>query len=321
MLLKERVLKIVTLAGGVGGAKLVDGLAKILSPEELSVIVNTGDDFEYLSLRISPDLDTVCYTLAGLANPDTGWGRAQETWQTFEEIGRIGGPDWFRLGDLDLATHLVRTTRLQAGETLSEITVDLCQDWGVVHPVFPMSDDPVRTIVHTETGEALGFQEYFVHQACQPVVRSFEFRGIEEAKPITKAVDALAACDLVLFSPSNPWVSIDPILAVPGLRELVSAKPVVVVSPLVGGKALKGPAAKMYQELGLTPNAFEVARHYQDLITGFVFDLCDQEELEKIERCRIIPLVTDIVMKNKQDRVRLAEEVLNFCGQILNRSR
>lgn len=314
-------MKIVTLAGGVGGAKLVDGLAKILSPEELSVIVNTGDDFEYLSLKISPDLDTVCYTLAGLANPETGWGRAQETWQTFEELGRIGGSDWFKLGDLDLATHLVRTTRLQSGERLSEITADFCRQWGIALPVYPMSDDPVHTIVHTDLGEALGFQEYFVHQACQPVVRRFEFRGIEQAKPIKQAADVLAACDLVLFSPSNPWVSIGPILAVPGIRELISAKPVVVVSPLVGGKALKGPAAKMYQELGLTPSAFEVAKHYQDLITGFVFDSCDQAELEKIERCRIIPLVTDIVMKNRQDRVRLAEEVLVFCEQILNRSR
>ena len=314
-------MKVVALAGGVGGAKLVDGIAQILPPEAFSIIVNTGDDLEYLSMKISPDLDTVCYTLANLANPETGWGQKDETWQTFDAVANLDGSAWFRLGDKDLATHLVRTTRLESGEKLSEITADFLRCWGVGHAVYPMSDDPVRTIVHTKSGEALGFQEYFVHQACQPEVRSFEFLGIEEAQPVPKAIDAIKGCDLIIFSPSNPWVSIDPILAVPGIKKLITEKPVIVVSPLVRGKALKGPAAKMYAELGIEPCALEVAKHYHDVLAGFVFDTQDAEELEKIERWRIIPLVTDIVMKNRQDRVRLAEEVLDFGEQILNRSR
>lgn len=314
-------MKVIALAGGVGGAKLVDGLAHLLSPENLSVIVNTGDDFEYLSLSISPDLDTVCYTLAGLANPETGWGQRHETWVTFTAIAALGGPNWFRLGDNDLATHLVRTDRLKQGQPLSAITEDLCRKWHIKHAVYPMSDDPVRTIVHTADGRALGFQEYFVQQACQPIVKSFEFAGAPQAKPVQGALQALEESDLVIFAPSNPWVSIDPILAVPGYLDAISKKPVLAVSPLIGGKALKGPAAKMYLEMGVQPSAAAVADHYCDFLTGFVFDTVDQTELENIERCRIIPLVTDILMKDKQDRVRLAEEVLKFGETIYNRSR
>lgn len=313
-------LKVVALAGGVGGAKLVDGLADSLNPDELSVIVNTGDDFEYLSLAISPDLDTVCYTLAGLANPETGWGRKQETWHVFDTLQSLRGPDWFLLGDNDLATHLLRTNWLQQGIPLSVITERLCSLWGIEHRVYPMSDDPVRTIVHTASGEALGFQEYFVHQACQPEVANFEFEGVENAQALPQAMEALHACDLVILAPSNPWVSIDPILAVQGYRSVMREKPVLAVSPLIGGKALKGPAAKMYQELGIRPTAFAVAEHYKDLLTAFVFDHVDRGELEKIEACRIIPLVTDILMKDEQDRIRLAEEVLLFGERILNRS-
>jgi len=314
-------LKVVALAGGVGGAKLVDGLAKLLMPDSLVVIVNTGDDFEYLSLSISPDLDTVVYTLAGVANPQTGWGRAGETWVTYETLRELGGSDWFHLGDKDLATHLLRTNRLQAGDLLSDITRELCEQLGVAHLVLPMSDDPVRTIVHTDQGEALGFQEYFVHQACRPHVRSFEFEGVEQAQPVTGAIDAIANADLIVFTPSNPWVSIDPILHVNGYREAISRKPVVAVSPILGGKALKGPAAKMYQEMGIIPAASAVAHHYQDLLTGFVFDTIDQNELEKIGRWRIIPLVTDILMTDTDNRIRLAGEVLRFGETIINRSR
>jgi len=313
-------VKVVTLAGGVGGAKLVDGLAQLLSPEDFCVIVNTGDDFEYLSLRISPDLDTVCYMLAGVNNPQTGWGFHYETWVTFDHVVKLAGPDWFRLGDKDLATHLVRTNRLNQGESLSNITHEICQALHVSHPVYPMTDDLVSTIVHTKEGESLGFQEYFVHQAFQPVVESFEFRGADKAKPVPAALDALKMCDLVVIAPSNPWVSIDPILAVPGYRDAIAQKPVVAVSPLIGGKAVKGPAAKMCRELGLQPSAAAVANHYRDFLTGFILDALDEDELQKIQRWFIIGLTTKILMKNQEDRIRLAEETLMFGEMILNRS-
>lgn len=314
-------MKITVLAGGVGGAKLVDGLAHLLSPESLGIIVNTADDFEYLGLKISPDLDTVCYTLADLANLETGWGLRDETWVTFDTLSKLGGLDWFRLGDKDLATHLFRTRELDQGRRLSDVTRDLCNSWGVQHPVYPMSDEPVRTIVHTVEGELLGFQEYFVQQACQPVVESFEFKGSDSANPVSAALRAIESSDLVILAPSNPWVSIAPILAVAGYLEAISRKPVVAVSPIIGGKALKGPAAKMYWELGIQPSASSVANHYREFLTGFVFDSIDRDELEKIKRWRIIPLVTDIVMRDKQDRIRLAEEILEFSETILNRSR
>jgi LPPG:FO 2-phospho-L-lactate transferase len=292
-----------------------------LPPDALTVIVNTGDDFEYLGLKISPDLDTVCYTLAGLANPETGWGRADESWESFHEIARLDGPDWFHIGNKDLATHLMRTDQLKKGRKLSEITTEFCESWSIQHRVLPMSDDSVRTVVHTKDGQALIFQEYFVHQRCEPVVKSFEFVGIERARPQPQALEAVDESDLIIIAPSNPWVSINPILAVNGFREAISLKPVIAVSPLIGGRALKGPAAKMYQELGIPPSASVVAKHYRDLLTGFVFDQQDSFELEKIEGWRIIALITDILMKDSQDRHRLAEEVIRFGETILNRSR
>lgn len=313
--------KVTVLAGGVGGAKLVDGLAQILPPEQLNIIVNTGDDFEYLGLKVSPDLDTVCYTLAGIANPETGWGLADETWRTYRELAALGGPDWFHIGDRDLATHLFRTERLREGCKLSEVTGVLCKAWGIAHPVYPMSDEPVETIVHTQSGKALGFQEYFVHQACQPVVKTFEILGVEGAKPVPAALQGLAESDVVIFAPSNPWVSIGPILAIPGMMAAISQKKVIAVSPIIGGKALKGPAAKMYQELGITPSAFAVANHYQGFLTGFAFDAIDAAELENIERCRIIPLVTDVIMSDQKDRIRLAKELLSFSETIHFRRR
>ncbi len=313
-------MKVCALAGGVGGAKLVDGLAQVLSPAGLSIIVNTGDDFEYLGLQISPDLDTVCYTLADLANPLTGWGQRDESWVTFDTLSALGGLEWFRLGDRDLATHFYRTEGLKQGRTLSEVTRELCRTWGIRHPVFPMSDDPVRTIVYTRAGEALGFQEYFVHQACQPEVTGFEFSGASSAQAAPGALEAILNADLVILAPSNPWVSIDPILAVPGYLEVLKSKPVIAVSPIIGGKALKGPAAKMYLELGIEPSASAVADHYRKFLKGFVFDTVDADELEKIERWRIIPLVADVVMHDKSDRARLAKAVLNFGEAVLNRS-
>ncbi len=314
-------MKVVALAGGVGGAKLVDGLAALLPPTDFCVIVNTGDDFDHWGLRICPDLDTVCYTLAGLANPKTGWGLRDETWTTFEAVKSLGGPDWFRLGDKDLATHLVRTQQLGQGHALSAITREFCLGWGMVHPVLPMSDEPVRTIVHTADQGSMGFQHYFVKYGFQPVVKAFEFRGADQAKPAPGVLDAIDLADLVIFSPSNPWVSIDPILSVRGYRQALENKVVIAVSPIVGGYALKGPAAKMFNELGIRPSASAVASHYGRLLTGFIFDQQDQEELEKIERWRIIPLLTNIIMKDAQDRIRLAQEVLEFGETVLSRSR
>lgn len=313
-------MKVLALAGGVGGAKLVDGLSKLLSPDELSVIVNTGDDFDYWGLRICPDLDTICYTLAGLANPETGWGQKSETWATLEAIGSLGGQVWFKIGDKDLATHLVRTNLLAEGHSLSSVTQKLCANWGVKHQILPMSDDPVRTIVHTEGHGALEFQKYFVYHSCEPEVRSFEFLGARVAKPSPGAIELIQAADVVIITPSNPFVSIDPILSIDGYLEALEQKMVIGVSPLVSGRALKGPAAKMYRELGIEPSASAVAKHYRGLLKGFIVDEQDQAELEKIEGCRIIGLITNIIMHDLQDRVRFADEVLKFCEAVLIRS-
>lgn len=313
-------MKIAALAGGVGGAKLVDGLAAHLSPDELSVIVNTGDDFVCCGLHISPDLDTVCYTLADLANPSTGWGQRDETWMVYETLKSLDGPDWFRLGDRDLATHLFRTQKLNDGYGLTEVTRSLCKSWGVDHRVYPMSDQPVRTIVHTADQGSLGFQNYFVEKACQPVVESFEFQGIEQAQPVPGALAAIEEADLILLAPSNPWVSIDPILAVNGYLAALKHKFVIAVSPLIAGRSLKGPAAKMYRELGIEPCASAVAYHYKDFLNGFVIDHQDHEEFEKIERWHIITLLTNIIMTDEQDRIRFAEEILKFGDEVLSRS-
>lgn len=308
----HRPPSIVALAGGVGGAKLAHGLAQILPSAKLTIIVNTGDDFEHLGLSISPDLDTVCYTLAGLANPVTGWGRRDETWNTFEGIEKLGGQTWFRLGDRDLGTHLVRTSRLKRGEKLSSITQDFCRAWGVEHRVLPMTDDPVYTMVDTKEQGELPFQEYFVHQRCEPTVRGFRFNGVEKARPAPGVLEAISQADAVVVCPSNPWVSIDPILAVAGIRSACEAKPVVAVSPIIGGKALKGPAAKMYRELGIQPSAEAVARHYRNLLDGFVFDQIDFTMKNKIEKMGMSTLSVDTIMKDTVGQRRLAKDVLDF---------
>jgi len=308
-------MKIVALAGGVGGAKLAHGLAQILPPEDLTVIVNTGDDFEHLGMYICPDLDTVCYTLAGLANPETGWGRVDETWQTISNIEKLGGPNWFRLGDQDIATHLERTRRLKEGQSLSQITRDFCAAWGVRHTVLPMSDQPVRTIVETDEGD-LPFQEYFVHRGCRPRVKGFRFEGVDSARcaPAPGARVAIQSADAVILCPSNPWVSIDPILRV--LSPLLSGEGPGVrlaVSPIIGGQAVKGPAAKMYAELGIQPSALAVANHYRGVLTGFVLDSVDAQLAGQIP---VQALVTDTLMKSIPDRARVARDVLNFIGNL-----
>jgi LPPG:FO 2-phospho-L-lactate transferase len=316
-------MKLVALAGGVGGAKLAHGLAQILPPEDLTVIVNTGDDFEHYGLYICPDLDTVCYTLAGLANPETGWGRRGETWNVIENASKLGGPDWFRLGDQDLGTHIERTRRLKEGQTLTQITKDFCKAWGIKHTILPMSDQPVRTIVETEDGD-LPFQEYFVHRRCEPRVRGFRFEGVEGAVAAPGARETLTSAEAVIICPSNPWVSIDPILqllsplpsgegtgAAPRLPKRVR---VVAVSPIIGGQTVKGPAAKMYRELGIEPSALAVAKHYCHVATGFVLDTVDEQWEQKIRSLQMRTLVTNTLMKSHDNRKQLALDVVNFVG-------
>jgi len=305
--------RIVALAGGVGGAKLAHGFAQILPPENLTVIVNTGDDFEHLGLYICPDLDTVCYTLAGLANPETGWGRVNESWNMIANIEKLGGPNWFRLGDQDIATHLERTRRLKNGQTLSQIARHFCSAWGVKHTVLPMTDEPVRTIVDTVEYGELAFQDYFVRLHCEPKVKSFRFDGIEGARPAPGTLEAIKAADAVVICPSNPWVSIQPILAVADIRSALEAKFVIAVSPIIGGQTVKGPAAKMYREFGITPSALAVAEHYRGLLKGFVMDQVDSELAEKIN---VQTLVTNTLMSSLTDRARLADDVLHFIRSL-----
>jgi LPPG:FO 2-phospho-L-lactate transferase len=267
---------ILALAGGVGGARLARGLAQVLGPDELAIAVNVGDDFEHLGLSISPDLDTVMYTLAGVVNPETGWGRAEESWNFMQALGALGGENWFRLGDKDLAVHVERSRRLRAGEPLSAVTADLCRRFGLRHPVLPATDAPLRTRVLTDQGE-LAFQDYFVRQQCRPVVRALRFEGAEAAAPSTPLAGLLASGTIrgVVICPSNPWLSVEPLLAVQALRALLARVPVVAVSPIVGGAAVKGPAAKIMGELGLPVSALGVVRHYGSLVHGWVLDSAD----------------------------------------------
>lgn len=313
-------MKIVALAGGVGGAKLAHGLAQILPPEDLTVIVNTGDDFEHYGLYICPDLDTVCYTLAGLANPEMGWGRVDETWNVMQNASKLGGPNWFNLGDQDLGTHLERTRRLKVGDSLSQITRDFCKAWGVEHIVLPMSDQPVRTMVDTDDGE-LAFQKYFVHRKCEPRVKGFRFEGIESAEPAPGTREAIQSADAIVICPSNPWVSIDPIMKVfsitPALSQWGSGKKVVAVSPIIGGQTVKGPAAKMFSELGIEPSAIAVANHYRSLLKGFVIDTVDEQLIESVKSLNMRVHVTYTLMKSHVDRKQLANEVVNFIREDL----
>ena len=308
-------MKLLALAGGVGGAKLADGFYRLDPSHQLTVIVNTGDDFSLFGLYICPDLDTVCYTLAGLENPKTGWGRAEDSWETLTEINELGGPKWFRIGDKDLALNLERTRRLQEGETLTKITRDFCRNWNIDVEVLPMSDQPVPTIVHTEDGD-LSFQDYFVKKEWKPKVRGFTFKNVDKALPANGVIQAIQDADLIVICPSNPLVSIDPILAVPGIRDELDKKVVLAVSPLIGGKAVKGPAAKMYRELGLDPTAAIVAEHYGNLLTGFIMDSEDRELAQELSESGLRVFTTDSWMKNRQDRILLAENVLDI-GQLL----
>jgi len=301
---------VVALCGGVGGAKLAHGLAMSLPAEDLSIIVNTGDDFQHLGLRISPDLDSVIYALAGLSDPVRGWGRRDETWTFMAALKGLSGESWFQLGDGDLAMHVERTWRLAQGATLSEVTAHLCRALGIAVRVLPMSDDPVRTRVLTAEGW-LDFQEYFVHRQCRPAVREFAFAGAETARAQPDALAALERADLraIVICPSNPFVSVEPILAVPGIRAALqqSRAPVVAVTPIIGGKAVKGPAAKMMAELRLDVSGAAVARRYAGIIDGFVIDHADPlpEPLQDVTFFKAATL-----MHTTDDRLRLAHAVL-----------
>jgi len=307
---------IITLAGGVGGAKLVDGFARLLPSDELLAVVNTGDDFEHLGLQVSPDLDTVMYTLAGLANPQTGWGLAGESWRFLEALERLGGETWFRLGDQDLATHVRRTRMLAEGRPLSDVTTALCNAFGISHRIAPMSDDCVKTMVDTDEGE-LAFQDYFVRRHCEPMLRGLRYVGASVARPAPALLQALRAPHLrsIVICPSNPYLSIDPLLAIPGVHEALRAagKPVIAVSPIIGGQAIKGPAAKIMRELGREVSALEVARHYGSLLDGFVFDHADAAMADAVAALGIAPLVTGTVMTSEAHRQQLAGDVLAFA--------
>src|SRR4030065_872072 len=307
------LLKIVAFAGGVGGAKLADGLAQVLHPDQLTIVVNTADDFTHLGLKISPDLDTVCYTLAGLANPGTGWGRQNETWNVFNQLKQLGLPNWFQLGDSDLATHIVRTDYLHNGWTLSQITKKFCQMWGIQVQILPMSDDIIQTYIHCEEGD-FEFQEYFVHHKCMPVVKSFEFLGVEQSAPAPGVLEAIDQADAVVFCPSNPWGTIDPILSVPNIKAALKDRLVIAVSPIIGNQSVKGPAAKMFSELGIEPSAYAVAQHYADIIDSLVIDLSDEPMAEKISILGIHPYPTYILMHDRSDRGRLAAEIIEYIN-------
>ncbi len=306
-------MKAVVLAGGVGGAKLAAGIAQILPAEDVTVVTNTGDDFVHAGLMVCPDLDTVMYRLAGVANEETGWGRAEETWRTMEEVATLGGPDWFRLGDLDLATHLTRTHLLNQGETLTAVTRHLCTHLGIGVTVLPMSNQPAPTQIQSD--EALyPFQTWFVQEKWQPPVTKVVLP--EDARATRSVIRAFETTDLVLIAPSNPFVSIEPILNVYPIHALIMDLPqaVIAVSPIVGGQAVKGPAAKMMRELGLPVSSRAVANHYGDLIDGFVYDMQDAGQCDDLEietRC------LDTMMHNEADSIRLAEEVIQFAEELL----
>lgn len=306
------VRRVVALAGGVGGAKLAAGLQAVLPPGALTVIVNTGDDFEHWGLTICPDLDTVLYNLAGIQHPEQGWGRAGDTFAALDAMERIGGEDWFRLGDRDLAVHLRRSEWLRQGVSLTEVTERLRRSMGVPSAIYPMSDAPVRTLVHTDEGD-LPFQHYFVRCRCAPAVIDLTYVGADVATVSEAATEALLAADAVIFCPSNPFLSIDPILSVGGMRRLLRrlTVPKVAVAPIVGGRAIKGPAAKMMLEMGKEVSPRTVARHYEGLLTGFVLDQADGDLVDSLP---MPGLTTDTLMTDLASKTRLAEEVLNFAA-------
>ena len=307
---------ILSLCGGVGGAKLAHGLSKVVGPDDLVIAVNTGDDFEHLGLHISPDLDTVMYTLAEVADPDRGWGIAGETWSFMEAISRFEEEAWFNLGDKDLATHLYRTRALKQGLGLAAVTRALSRSFGIEHRIIPMTDDPLQTLIVTDRG-TLPFQDYFVRLGCRPEVRAVEFSGAGQARPHPDFADLLSGHEpeAIILCPSNPFLSIDPILSLEGIRtglQSVNA-PVVAVSPIVGGMALKGPAAKIMKELDMPASNLSIADYYRDFLDGLIIDTADEQETRAIEKLGFKVKVTNTVMRSVQDRIDLAGTCLEFA--------
>lgn len=305
-------MKVTVLTGGVGGAKLVRGLVQVVPAADVTAIVNTGDDFVHLGLAVSPDIDTLLYTLAGKANAAQGWGRAGETWSFMAALAELGGPGWFALGDHDLALHVLRTARTAAGERLGAITAGVARAWGIAATVLPMSDDRVATLIDSDEG-LLAFQHYFVARRCEPVARRILFEGAEAAAPGSGVLAAIAAADAVLVAPSNPFLSVDPILAVPGVRAALAATPapVVAVSPIIAGAAVKGPTAKLMGELGLPVTNAAIAGHYAGLLDGLLIDegdACDAPGL-RIARCATL-------MRDDADRARVASAALALAAAL-----
>lgn len=315
---KPRAARVVALSGGIGGSKLVLGLARLLEPGALTAITNTGDDFEHLGLLICPDTDTVFYTLAGIADPDRGWGRADESWRVLDTLGALGGETWFQLGDQDLALHLLRSHSIAQGRPLSAVTAEFCRVAGIAQRVIPMTDQRVRTMIETDAGP-LTFQTYFVREKCRPAVREIEYDGAKRATPGPGILEALAGPDLaaIVLCPSNPYLSLDPILAIPGIRRAIadSPAPVIAVSPIVGGEALKGPTAKIMRELGVEPSAHAIARHYGDILDGFVFDERDADEMTLISELGMETATAPTVMATTEDKIALAGKVLALAGR------
>ena len=311
-----RPQKILAITGGVGGAKLALGLSRILNPEQVMFAVNVGDDFTHLGLHISPDIDSLTYALAQENNQELGWGRAGETWQFIDTLGSLGGEDWFRLGDKDMALHTRRSQMLGQGASLTEATAEITQRMGIKHTLAPISDDAIRTVVQSDLGE-LAFQQYFVREQCAPAVSGFRFDGIQDATLNPTITEWLANCDGIIICPSNPFVSVAPVVEVNGFLDAAANIPTIAVSPIVAGTAIKGPAAKMMQELNIPATAVAVAEHYQHhyprLLDGFVIDESDSERLDDIT----LPTVaTQSVMTSLKDRIAVAERCLAFFDEL-----
>ena len=310
-------MTVLAVTGGVGGAKLAVGLAHLLKPDQLVFLVNTGDDFRHLGLHISPDLDTLTYSLAGYACPKQGWGRRDETWSFLQTLADLGGPAWFQLGDKDLALHVYRTQFLSDGGSLTGASKEIAEALGVKHSVLPCSDDPIATIVDTEVGK-LSFQHYFVKHQCRPRVMGITYDGANRAR-LNLSLD-LATISMVVICPSNPYLSVDPILAIPDFRKFLRSPsvPVLAVSPIVQGRALKGPTTKIMTELGHTVNNKTIARHYKEILTGLMVDEGDVEDCETIRGLGIECTARNTVMHTIDDRVRLARETLEFGNALSN---
>ncbi|MBT3943382.1 MAG: 2-phospho-L-lactate transferase [Chloroflexi bacterium] len=307
---------VLALAGGVGGAKLALGLSRVLAPKDLTVVVNTGDDEIFYGLHVSPDIDTVTYSLAGLANPETGWGFAGDTFNALETLGTLGADTWFGLGDHDLALHIRRSDMLRSGMTLSEVTLELSNRMGVRHPIVPMSDQRVSTVIESSDGE-MPFQEYFVHRRSEPDVLGLRFDGVKLAKPAPVFAASIQNASAIVFCPSNPFLSVDPILAIPGTKVGIadSGVPRVIVSPIIGGQAIKGPAARIFETFAnKPPSALAVAQHYAGLATHFVMDTVDEASRSEVEALGYTVLVTETLMTSEEHKIALAKAVCEMVG-------